>query len=144
MAGSDSAVNVLAQGSSPIDTVQYTTGFGTVQRQRIEVGSFALTNQAAANANNAAATVTIAAVAGKQHHLNWLAFSFAATPTLGYSISFNGQVTVQVNYPTSVVGQFYAFGDQGVGTATNGASSISLSAGGTGVVGFVGVGYIDY
>lgn len=91
-----------------------------------------------ATATNAAATVTYAAVAGQSNIISGIMFSYSATPTAGSITVTDGATTVLSADIISGGAGFIPF-DAPVRGSTNTPLTITLSAGGTGVIGKVSV-----
>lgn len=94
------------------------------------------TAPAAASGANAAATITFAAVAGQSHRLTFLAASYSAAPTGGRLTVADGATTILdldlTGAGTAGVPALPAGGIQGT---ANTAMTITLAAGGAGIVG---------
>ena len=87
-----------------------------------------------ATATNAAAVVTFAAVAGQSNIISGIAFSYSATPAAGSLTITDGGITVFSIDILSGGAGFIPF-DAPVKAAANSALVVTLSAGGTAVVG---------
>lgn len=90
--------------------------------------------------SNTAAVVTIAAVTGVAHELEFISFSYDAAPTNGnLKIESPSGTTLQEFYVTAAGPGFIPFSGSAVKGASGQAMIITLAAGGSGVSGIVNV-----